>query len=184
MSYIYRHEKDLLKKMRSLNSKGAKEIFGQVVKTGYNKKTSTAQVFFWTYRKRDHYWLKRSSYIHFDDPFEICRLGDRVSVKACTGVSKIKHHYLSNFFQMAPRLTLAIKDMLPYEKQAIIENQELRKKSVVGLKSFFEDEYEFNEEVIPELKDFNIKSEGYVKKSITRKSNNSYNEKSSEVQRL
>jgi ribosomal protein S17 len=183
MSYIYRHEKDLLKKMRSLNSKGAKEIFGQVIKTGYNKKTSTAQVFFWTYRRRDHYWLKRSSYIHFHDPYEICRLGDRVSVKACTSVSKIKSHYLSNFFQMAPRLTLAIKDMMPHEKQAIVENQELRKKSVLGLSSFFEDEYEIDDGIIPELKEFKSKNE-YFRKSLNKKSNNSFHTIENESNKL
>lgn len=149
MSYIYRHDHALFKTIQSLNGRGGKELFGQVMKVGYNKKTATIKVAFWKYVKRLKYFQQRTSHIHAHDPYEMCRLGDKVCIKQCTKISSLKHHYVRNFFEMTNRISFNINDMLQYEKQAILDNEELRKKSTVALNNFFLDveEKEFDKKI-------------------------------------
>lgn len=138
MSYIYRHDYEMLRMVKSLVARGAKEVFGVVVKHGVNQKTATVRVNFWLWIGKYKKWIVRTSYIHAHDPYNMCKIGDRVCIKACTNVSPIKSHYLSNFYQMIPRINLKVKDFLQYEKQALLDNEDIRIKSTIDLKSFFD----------------------------------------------
>ena len=136
MSYIFQHEQIKRRTIKSLNARGWKELFGSVIKSWYNAKTVTVKIDFYNYNRRYNILGRASSKFHVHDPYEMCRVGDRVCIKACGKISPIKHYYLRNFFYMTPRVNFSISKFLQYEKEAIAYNQNLQKKEVLKLSSF------------------------------------------------
>ena len=122
-----------IEEIKSLCSRGGKELYGNVIKSGYNNKTVTVKVDFTRYIKKYKFYQKRSSKFHVHDPFDMCRVGDRIYIKQCKRISPIKNYYVRNFFWMSPRMNFVISKFLPYEKEALVYNQKLQQNNILSL---------------------------------------------------
>ena len=136
MSYIFRHRDQLLKSLRSLSSRGGKELFGTVVKSGYNHKTITVKCYFRKYVSKYKIHQGCSSKYQVHDPHHLGRVGDKVFIRACHKISNTKHYFLRNFFIMSPRMNFSINKFLVYEQEALAYNQNLQNGDLIEFRSF------------------------------------------------
>jgi small subunit ribosomal protein S17 len=118
--------KDPLRCGRLKLAKAGFEKYGTVIKSGFMKKTVTVRCDtaheIEKYRKRI---VTRTNFqVHDED--EICRTGDKVVIRGCNPVSKIKHYYIRNIIWMVPRHNYTINKFLNFEKRALLYNQDLR----------------------------------------------------------
>ena len=148
MSYIFRYEKARMQAIKNLNVKNGFECFGMVVRTGYNLKTTTVRVLNYKYSNRYKLWVAMHKNIHVHDPFEMSRLGDKVYIRFCGKISTTKSYFIKSYFNMAPRISTSIQELMPYEKQALVENEELRNNSFITLNNFFDTEREYPDYVL------------------------------------
>ena len=120
--------------------RGGYEKYGTVIKSGYMKKTVTVRVF--NFHRDEKYMKKRvhSSKFLVHDEEEICRIGDKVVIKGCLPVSSRKYYYIRNLIWMVPRQNFYYKDLLSFEKRAIMFNQNLRKTHQFTLADFNEND--------------------------------------------
>lgn len=115
-----------------------REKYGTVIKSGFMRKTVTVRVDntheVVTYRSH----LTTSGKFQVHDEDEICRTGDKVVIKACHPISKLKHYYLRNIIWMGPRQNFTINKFLAYEKRAVLYNEMLRNEHSADIVSFKE----------------------------------------------
>lgn len=148
MSYIHRFDKVRINSMRNVNFLNGKEMLAIVVKAGYNKKTVTCKIPYSMYCNRYKKFKPRTTIIHVHDPFEICKLGDKVSVHSCNKISSMKAYFIKNIFEMAPRMNVSIKHYTHYEKQALLQNEKLRATSSLTLNNFFDTEEKYENTIL------------------------------------
>ena len=135
MSYIYRHREQLLRNARSLNHRGGKELFGVVIKSGYNLKTVTVQADFRKYVTKYKLHQRCSAKLQVHDPYQMGRVGDRVFIRACPKISTTKNYILRNFFIMSPRMNFSVDKFLIFEQEALVYNQKLQEEDIIEFKS-------------------------------------------------
>ena len=148
MSYIHRFDKVRINAMRNVNIRDAKEMLAIVVKAGYNPKTATCKIPHSMYCFRYKTFKPRTTIIHAHDPFDICKLGDKVSVTRCNKMSSSKAYYIKKIFEMAPRMNVSIKHYTHYEKQALLQNEKLRNTSNLTLINFFDSEEKYENTIV------------------------------------
>ncbi len=133
MSYIFRHRDRYIDSIKSLCARGGKEFYGTVVKSGYNQKTVTVKVEFTRLVRKYKIIQRRYSKFHVHDPYDMCRVGDKVYIKQCMSISPIKHYFVRNFFWMSPRMNFVINKFLPFEKEALVYNENIQKNNILSL---------------------------------------------------
>lgn len=135
MSYVFRHREQLLKSAGSLNHRGGKELFGIVIKSGYNLKTITVRADFRKYIPKYKMHQRCSAKLQVHDPYQMGRVGDRVFIKTCHKIANTKNYFLKNFFIMSPRMNFSIDKMLVFEQEAIAYNQKLQEEDIIEFKN-------------------------------------------------
>lgn len=135
MSYIYRHKEQLKRSINSVHHIGGKEYFATVIKSGFKNKTVTAKVYFRLYISKFKRWQTRTAKLQVHDPFNICRVGDKVHIRSCDKLSATKYYYARNFFIMSPRMNFVVSKFLHYEKEALVYNDDLVKSNILSFKS-------------------------------------------------
>ncbi len=135
MSYIFRHRDKSIENVRSLCARGGKELYATVIKSGFNTKTVTVKVDFFRWISKYKLLQRRSSKFHIHDPYDMCRVGDKIYIKKCKKISPIKYYYVRNFFWMSPRINFVVGKMMPFEKEALIFNEKLQKNKLLSFKA-------------------------------------------------
>lgn len=102
------------------------EKYGTVIKSGFMKKTVTVKcdTSYETPKYRKILVTRSNFQVHDED--EICRTGDKVVIRSCAPVSKLKHYYVRNIVWMVPRHNFTLNKFLNFEKRALLYNQKLR----------------------------------------------------------
>ena len=72
--------------------------------------------------------------VHDED--SICKVGDKVVIRSCQPLSKWKHYYVRNIIWMVPRQNFYYKDLLGFEKRALLYNKDLRRNFQYSLADF------------------------------------------------
>lgn len=119
-------------------ARAGREKYGTVVKSGFMRKTVTVRCDssheIEAYRKRV---ITRTNFqVHDED--EICKTGDKVVIRLCNPISKLKHYYVRNIIWMVPRHNYTINKFLNFEKRALLYNETLRKDFSAELSDFTE----------------------------------------------
>ena len=118
--------KDPLRCGRIKLARGGHEKYGTVIKSGFMKKTVTVRCDtsheIMKYRKL----ITTRSNFQVHDEDEICKTADKVVIRICNPVSKLKHYYIRNIVWMVPRHNYTINKFLNFEKRALVYNQNLR----------------------------------------------------------
>ncbi len=107
-------------------AKAGKEKYGTVIKSGYMNKTVTVRVDQYNYNRRYKVVLRSSSKFQVHDEDNICKMGDKVVIRVCQPLSKLKHYYIRNIVWMVPRHNFTIDSFLNFEKRALLYNKNLR----------------------------------------------------------
>ena len=115
---------------------GGREKYGTVIKSGFMKKTVTVMVDQLTFNTKYKKYVRSSSKFQVHDEEEICKTGDKVVIKVCQPVSKLKHYYVKSIVWMIPRHNFTIDKFLQFEKRALLYNNNLR--NSVDLANFTE----------------------------------------------
>lgn len=102
------------------------ERYGTVVKSGLNKKTCTVRSDSYFMKPKFHKKFIKSTNFHCHDEDMECRVGDKVIIRRCEKLSKIKNYYVKRFVWMAPRIAISYQNLQAYEKKAIMYNDKLR----------------------------------------------------------
>lgn len=105
---------------------GGKEKYGTVIKSGFMRKTVTVRVdtVAQQAKYKNFFRIKNKFQVHDED--EICRPGDKIVLRLCFPVSKLKHYYVRNIVWMIPRHNFTIDKFLNFEKRALLYNDNLR----------------------------------------------------------
>ncbi len=114
------------------------EKYGTVIKSGFMKKTVTVRCdTSYEIPKYHRRQVTRNNHqVHDED--EICRTGDKVVIRICNPISKLKHYYVRNVVWMIPRHNYSINKFLNFEKRALLYNQNLRNEYSASLADFDE----------------------------------------------
>jgi small subunit ribosomal protein S17 len=102
------------------------EKYGTVIKSGFMKKTVTVMVDNYHYNYKYKKYLRSSTKFQVHDEEEMCRTGDKVVIRVCSPISKLKHYYVRNILWMIPRHNFTIDKFLQFEKRALLYNNNLR----------------------------------------------------------
>lgn len=105
---------------------GGLEKYGTVIKSGFMDKTVTVRVDNYFQLKKFYWRTKSSSKLQVHDEDNICKVGDKVVIRGCMPVSKLKHYYLRNIVWMVPRHNFTIDKFLNFEKRALYHNEKIR----------------------------------------------------------
>jgi small subunit ribosomal protein S17 len=105
---------------------GGREKYGTVIKSGFMKKTVTVMVDQHIWNSKYKVYQRSSSKFQVHDQDEICKTGDKVVIKGCQPISKLKHYYIRNIVWMIPRHNFTVDKFLNFEKRAMLYNNELR----------------------------------------------------------
>ncbi len=105
---------------------GGREKYGTVIKSGFMKKTVTVMVDQLNFDTKYKKYVRSSSKFQVHDEEEICKTGDKVVIKVCQPISKLKHYYIRNIVWMLPRHNFTIDKFLKFEKRALLYNNNLR----------------------------------------------------------
>jgi small subunit ribosomal protein S17 len=108
---------------------GGREKYGTVIKSGFMKKTVTVMVDQMIYNTKYKVYTRRSTKFQVHDQDEICRTGDKVIIKVCHPLSKLKHYYIRNLIWMTPRHNFTVDKFLNFEKRAMLYNTSIRNAS-------------------------------------------------------
>jgi small subunit ribosomal protein S17 len=112
------------------------ERYGTVIKSGFMRKTVTVRSDNYYQARKYKLHMKSSSKFQVHDEEEICKVGDKVVIRGCHPVSKLKHYYIRNIVWMVPRHNFSIDKFLSYEKRALFYNDKLR--NSISLQNFKE----------------------------------------------
>lgn len=118
--------KDPMRKGIMKLAKAGREKYGTVIKSGFMSKTVTVMVDQYRYNAHYKLYVKSSSKFQVHDEDEICKTGDKVIIRACQPVSKLKHYYIRNIVWMIPRHNFTVDKFLNFEKRAMLFNNNLR----------------------------------------------------------
>lgn len=77
--------------------------------------------------------IRQTSKFQVHDPEEMCKVGDKVVIRLCRPISKLKHYYIRNIVYMIPRQSFTIANMLQYEKRALAYNENLQNSADFGV---------------------------------------------------
>lgn len=125
MSSIWNY-KDPLRSGFIRLAKGGREKYGTVIKSGFMNKTVTVMVDQYHYNTKYKKIERSSSKFQVHDSDEICKTGDKVVIRGCQPISKLKHYYIRNIVWMVPRHNFTIDKFLNFEKRALMYNNNLR----------------------------------------------------------
>jgi ribosomal protein S17 len=89
-----------------------------------------------TYQHKTKKYLNFAKKFHVHDEESICRVGDKVIIRVCRPLSFHKHYYIRNIVWMGPRQNFYYKDLLEYEKRALLYNKNLRRNHQYSLNEF------------------------------------------------
>jgi small subunit ribosomal protein S17 len=106
-----------------------REKFGTVIKSGFMRKTVTVKSDSLTFNHTYGIYLNRPSKFQVHDEDEICKTGDKVVIRVCRPISKLKHYYIRNIVWMVPRQNFTLNKFLNFEKRALLFNEGVRNTS-------------------------------------------------------
>src|SRR4051794_16252469 len=97
-----------------------REKFGTVIKSGFMKKTVTVKIDAYTWVPTYRTYTNNPSKFQVHDEDEICKTGDKVVIRLCRPISKLKHYYIRNIVWMLPRHNFTVNKFLNFEKRAML----------------------------------------------------------------
>ena len=139
MSYTWNF-RDPLRRGYVAIAKSGREHYGTVIKSGYNKKTIVVKVNAPSYNFKYGAWTNKPSRFHVHDERELGRVGDKVIIRTCFPITRLKHYYLKSFVWMSPRQNFVVNNFLQFEKDALLYNEKLRNKCPTRLSKVSKDE--------------------------------------------
>jgi len=101
-----------------------RELFGTVVQCGVNRKTVTVKIDRFYHHDKLKKLVTAPKKFQVHDEEEYCKVGDKVVIRLCRPISKLKHYYVRNVVLPTPRDLPA--DMLP-PKQVVEAPAETKK---------------------------------------------------------
>ena len=105
---------------------GGMEKFGTVVRAGLNDKTVSVLVENWNWNRHYRKFVRSTSLIHCHDEINYCAIGDKVVIRACQKLSRIKAHYVRNVVLPMGRHNCFLKRVSTEEMAAMKYNENLR----------------------------------------------------------
>eukprot|EP00826_Nyctotherus_ovalis_P062205 TRINITY_DN8960_c0_g1_i6.p1 TRINITY_DN8960_c0_g1~~TRINITY_DN8960_c0_g1_i6.p1 ORF type:complete len:140 (+),score=45.56 TRINITY_DN8960_c0_g1_i6:161-580(+) len=105
---------------------GGREKFGTVVRAGLNDKTVSVLVEKWKWNRHYGKYLRSTSLIHCHDEINYCVVGDKVVIRSCDKLSRIKAYYVRNVVLPIGRNNCFLKRVSTEEMSAMKSNERLR----------------------------------------------------------
>lgn len=72
------------------------ELFGTVIQSGVNRKTVTVKVDRFYHHEKLKKLITHPKKFQVHDEEEYCKVGDKVVIRQCRPISKLKHYYVRN----------------------------------------------------------------------------------------